>query len=119
MKACFAHLCLLGSHFERFGSFDAVFGCGLEVGDGGGMSWGWTSMDAGDVVVGGEEDQRRRDSGRGDVLVRAGSEGASSCDCGRQARSWPTLNRIGPNQRRASPRLTIKPVAAASRPATS
>ena len=38
-EAVFAHLCLLGSHFERFGSFDAVFGCVLKVGDGGGMSW--------------------------------------------------------------------------------
>ena len=37
--AVFAHLCLLGSHFERFGSFDAVFGCGLEVGGEGGESW--------------------------------------------------------------------------------
>ena len=39
IAAVFAYLSLLGCHFERFGSFDAVFGCELEVGDGVGMSW--------------------------------------------------------------------------------
>ena len=41
-------------------------------------------MDAGDVVVGGEEDQRRRDSGTATFLYERAAKPITSCDCGRR-----------------------------------